>query len=141
MNQIQAGRMLTLAYFLKTQVKPQNFDMQELVYVDYEDYEQLRLKKPECGAAACAMGYMPVVFPRQWVWAHHGGVCRIDEALPANSPSVWLAGLRWAEAAEKFFGIDEYEVDYLFGPDEQRTPKQEAEILERFVESKGHTYA
>ena len=140
MNQIQAGRMLTLAYFLKTQVKPQNFDMQELVYVDYEDYEQLRLKKPECGAAACAMGYMPVVFPRQWVWAHHGVCCAAD--VPPNlPPGGWGPGMRWAVAAEKFFGIDDDEVDWLFSQDEQRTPKQEAEILERFVESKGYTYA
>jgi len=49
--------------------------------------------------------------------------------------------MRWAKAVEELFGIDDDEVDYLFGPDEQRTPKQEAEILERFVESKGYTYA
>lgn len=116
MNQTQASRLLTLAWFLKTEVPACQFDLNYFVNTTPK-------KIGECGTTACALGWCPTVFPGQWEW--YAGV--------APRP------LR--ETVTEFFGIDPKDWSRLFSSRHTRTPKQEARVIEQLVAKHGYTYA
>lgn len=122
-----ADRLLTLAWFLKTQVKPSEFDMGSWVKGDSKNL----FREHTCGTTACAVGYCPVVFPRQWKYdgAYKPMVIRQDPYFESGYEE------------SEFFGVNGPEWIHLFGCYRKRTPKQEALVIERFVKKKGYVYA
>lgn len=121
-KKVHAERLLTLAWFLRTQVEPEHFDLAMYMSVPsktFEDWSTQDLIDPQCGTTACAIGWCPVVFPN---------ACRIIEFYSYDMST-------------RFFGIDNDEWNRLFSADHARTPKQEARVIEQFVKSKGWVYA
>lgn len=138
MNYTEKKRLLKLADFLD-QLPRRKFDFSSIIRkVD---------EKHKCAAVACAIGWLPAVFPRLTKWrglgmsfhAAHGGVCLTGE----NQGSF--------EAAESLFGITEAEAGALFAPHMGRpwmprsfcfpltdyaTPKAVARSIRKFVEWK-----
>ena len=116
MNKVQAGRLLTLAWFLRTQVPKEHFDMHEICTGSSIDAapESIRsiLNVPtlSCGTQACAYGWSCAIFPEL------------------------------SDDGNDFFGITGDEWWHLFGGFD-RSPKQQALHIERFVRSKGWVYA
>lgn len=128
MTKEQAGRLLTLAYFLKTRVSVKNFNMES--WGENTDGTRPDLKKHQCGTTACALGWASEVFPKEFYFDGDGSF---------NCTRGGLVG-----GTCEFFGVssdcrnDEWE--YLFGADNVRTPKEEAAVIEEFVKSKGYVY-
>lgn len=134
-----ADRLLTLAYFLKTQVPSKHFSMGNFTNNGLvEVMETLVTDKPNCGTTACAVGWCPAVFPKDWEWRAD------DNADPRliDSPEYfedWTPDS--SSDSREFFGVDSDEWNHVFGGHNTRTPKREATVIERFVESKGYVYA
>lgn len=130
-RKVHAERLLTLAWFLKTQVEPEHFDLGTFISVPNkgaQDYSPDDLLAPECGTTACAIGWCAVVFPDE---------CKLRRWLPVFSGS----GLSCGSRSDAFFGVHRGEWCWLFGQGHTRTPKQEARVIEQFVRSKGWVYA
>lgn len=130
----QAGRLLTLAYYLKTRVPTEHFDMG--VYVsdsglwpaDVEEGFATRLESHECGTSACAVGWGMVVFPNEW----HTVGCEVRLRSRAGSTVTDCL---------QFYGIADYQEWYwLFSGAHRRTPKEEAKVLEDYARKKGWVY-
>ncbi len=134
MTKTQAGRLLTLAYFLKTQVEHRHFDMSW-----FTNTKGGNLHK--CGSTACALGWATVVFPKVF---HFCGTRIRHEKL------AWIPSMKYSA---EFFGVEletrgshpKYGYDewtHLFGSGHYlRSPKAEANVIEDFVRSKGWVYA
>lgn len=132
MNKTQASRLLTLAYFLKTQVPKENFDMETVIHQTDESIPpEKQLQEGFCGTTACAMGWCPIVFPKDWRYTMRHSI------LSLRGPS----NAYWEHEAESYFGLTDYEVIFLFGGEKQRTPKQEAREIEKMVAKHGYEYA
>lgn len=132
MTKLQAGRLLTLAWFLKTRVKDSNFDM--AMWGHNPKGYRIDLREHKCGTTACALGWATEVF----------------EEFYFDSDGDFRTTLRGTiDGSCEFFGVDRFsfmpdgqdEWDYCFGSDNRSTVKQEAAIIEDFVLSKGWTYA
>lgn len=132
MNKTQAGRLLTLAYYLKTEVPTVHFRMDAYFEIgDPRRSEQDNLEQHVCGTTACALGWATVVFPKYWGW---------QDYLPIYKPEPSLYRI---EACEDFFGIGEdgRGWTHIFGAINRRTPQQEAKVIEEYVREKGWVYA
>lgn len=113
-------RLLALAAFLRT-LPQKRFDYGLWVGSDWRGAQDL-----SCGTTACAFGWAATMpqFRRLGL--------RIDrDGMPC------IARLSVMESAERLFGLDGVESDYLFYPnnigEEQATPKYVARKIERFV--------
>lgn len=139
-----ASRLLTLAYFLKTKVADEAFDMCSiLAHKDRFRYFQI-LPDPNklflnhtCGTTACALGYTPVVFPDRF---------KYEEDL--STPSLVFQAKKHGKkcysdilSASTFFGMSRDEVLNMFYSGFHRDPKQVAKDLEEFVKERGYVYA
>lgn len=128
MDEIQAGRLLTLAWFLKTQVPRRHFDMAS--FYDDPEGESDRvgcenLSRHKCGTSACALGWAPVALPDDF---------RMQSGIPLPVDPV--------ESSYSLFGLEEpNDWSHLFGGEHIRTPKQEAKVIENFVRERGWVYA
>jgi hypothetical protein len=135
-GQKHADRLLTLAYFLKTQVKPGEFSMISWIggAAGKVGYNQLREEHVHnCGTTACAVGYCPIVFPDDW---------ESTGFLPIRSAGKNRYGIgSILTQAQEFFCLNRIDGTHLFMSGMTRTPKQEAAIIEKFVEKKGFVYA
>lgn len=133
MDKLQAGRLLTLAHFLKTQVPRERFDMAAIIdscnrnATEQQSVQSLASKANKCGTTACAIGWCAVVFPSHF-----------RPGYPEPRKGSLL----------DFFGISSFDRDDLFYPRaehycqfERRTPKQEAAVIERVVRRHGWDYA
>lgn len=131
MNKTQAGRLLTLAYFLKTRVPPNKFDMGCYETSEYCEPEKIsaELMNRRCGTSACAIGWCPIVFPSEFTY-YYGSISAIKESVGDSLQDEC-----------NFFGLVRGEWGYLFGGDNERTPKQEADVIEEFVLEHGWVYA
>lgn len=108
-------RLLKLAKFLREKVPDDAFEMGLITGLD-DDVptralpaileECLATKEQHCGAAACAIGWSPAVFPDDLEWDGEGAV-----VLTSNRR------LKGFDAAEKFYDLTEMEAYYLFSPD------------------------
>ena len=65
-SQTQKERFLKLADFLETKVHPDNFNMAEILFGDFEEIERGVKEKKPCGSSACALGYAPLAFPGEF---------------------------------------------------------------------------
>lgn len=166
MNSVQASNLLTLAYFLKTEVKPANFDMgrwgekrREVQRIEINAQEtpassclkHLELGESEehespceykevvsCGTSACALGWATTVFPETFRMKWNGD----SDYMQGH---VYEVGTNTALATDspvvlKFFGITSSEGYDLFGG-EPATPKKKAAQMERLADKYGYTYA
>jgi len=99
-----------------------------------------------CGSTACALGWCSVAFKRSGF-----KLLRKGDLLGHKFDSSDYASFSWIPgdtiipvykdrsmfgAAEKFFGITNREATYLFGPDPERTPKEESKVLLQFLKQK-----
>lgn len=133
MNKTQAGRLLTLAYFLKTEVNRSAFNMSSFFAIDGNDWcvrnlAPHPLDNPPCGTTACALGWATHVFP-------------LDYKMTQDGVPVPVDGSEHTEFDYQFFGIDDDGWEELFSARHKRTPKQEAKVIEKFVLDHGWTYA
>lgn len=126
------NRLLKLAKFLREQVPPSLLYMRQFMMPDKNGHVHERASI-ECGTPACAMGWATAVFP--------------ELVYNDNDSSVIVKGSRDYNSAYAFFGFglavaNDYSEDdeesqniaeQLFGGDVQRTPKQEAALIERTV--------
>lgn len=115
MTELQASRVFTLAYFLRTQVPLENFDIR---CIQLGDPRELRYR--QCGSAACGLGYCPVVFPSEWTDKY--GVVRLR-----NWSWYHLPNDAW-----EFFGCNAPFFDLANG-----TPQELASALIRAAEAEG----
>lgn len=149
MKQIHKDRLLKLADYLYNTVNPKNFDISWFVTNKNEipsessikEIEQLLIEPDyDCGYAACAIGFMPAVFPNDFKW----------QVLVNNDISPRVAYVHassdeqfyeWDNAME-FFAISRRQGKYLFlgisypGNDEPG-PKEVAERIRTFVAANG----
>jgi hypothetical protein len=130
MTKREKERLLKLAGFIK-KVKPKLFDLYSII--GYEsasgpDFEGLKKQIHTCGTTACAVGYVPVVFPRSYKYDKTSEIVCIKDATNDYWPSIG-----------KFFGLDKLEMDYLFQttdyPYDNRGPKDVAKRIEHFVKT------
>ena len=152
MNKRGNERLLKLATFLETSVKPKAFDLNVICKINRtDDYgnstaasdKDVALvlkeiskgnKKYDCGTAACAIGHMPLCFPRTFEYKENnwGGNGYI-EVENRNS------GEQNFDAAKDFFNIDDTESYYLFQPDcyphGHKSPKYVAGRIRSFVKN------
>jgi hypothetical protein len=114
MNAIQRKRLLKLADFLD-QLPPQKFDFDTIAVEGAKPHkEALKARKESCGTTACAIGWMPVVFPRLTRWVRTP--CYFDSVAIHIGPAG-RGKARDFEVAEQVFGLTEQEAEWLFLPD------------------------
>lgn len=130
MNSTQAGRLLTLASFLRTEVPRKNFDMSSYWKNEADELEIPDLAQHKCGTSACAMGWATRVWPNIFKLNEFGGFSYRGSDSSHSSMSV-----------RAFFGLDFDEACDLFGYKWRRTPKQEASEIEKTVKKHGFIYA
>lgn len=123
MNQVQASRLLTLAWFLKTQVPEEQFDMGLITN------RRRPLVVGECGSSGCAIGWCTCVFPRVFEAYNKGLVCVSGDLSMFCGVSI-----------REFFGLSLREAKDAFGPT-PRTPTLESVVLENIALRHGWEYA
>lgn len=113
---VQKKRLIRHAETLLNVIKDDNFNLEvitvapaghDFYLVDEACVVQVMKNavQHKCGAAACAIGYMPATFPRLCKWGNSGNIIlKSDEEL-SNF-----------EAAEEVFGLTEAETMFLFEP-------------------------
>lgn len=144
MNKVQAGRLLTLAWFLRTRVPRRRLDMTcyakkgRSIYgigsIGTLDPDE---KKVDCGTSGCALGWSTAVFPRKFQLLEEANGRSFNIVVDAKTN-------RSAEyddaVVREWFGLDLDEACDAFGPI-WRTPQVEASILERLAKKHGYVYA
>ena len=125
MNKIQAERLLTLAWFLRTEVDPSKFNM--YVYAN-------GFKLHACNTSGCALGWATVCFPN---------LLRIGKKFdePAIAPPRMRSVNFYSPYIQNLFGLTEKECHTAFSFIHKRTPKQEAVVLERLAKKHEWEYA
>lgn len=136
MKKIYKDRLIKLADFLSSVVKPKRFDLTSITDlknwdIDVEldiELKKLLSEKP-CEATACAIGYLPYCFPRSFKY-RDGNV----ELL--NQYELDFG------AAQSFFGINQKQSEILFDPiyypPTKRGAKSVAERIRKFVREDGN---
>jgi hypothetical protein len=141
MNQEQAERLLTLAWFLRTQVEAERFSMRTMCTCVLKSGARRDIS-PQCGTTACALGWATHIWPETFSLRARGLVS------PGESTALDLCAVEDGVAIGttnrrvlNFFGLDVYEADWAFGGQHIRTPVQEAEVLEALARKRGWEYA
>lgn len=123
MNKTQEKRLLKLADFVES-VSPKKFDL-----------ETIGRREP-CGTVCCAVGYMPVVFPRNFKYNQYNNGYGLTHWLVVESKKNDLSDM---SAAEDFFGLNWNESKYLFVSESygsRKGPKTVAKRIRDFVTKK-----
>lgn len=141
MNQEQAERLLTLAWFLRTQVEAERFNMRSMC--TYVLTRRCRRNiPPHCGTTACALGWATHIWPETFVLRYRGlHVAGSREALELCSVQGGEALSTTHREVLNFFGLATYEADWAFGGQHCRTPREEAGVLEALARKRGWEYA
>lgn len=139
MDITQAGRLLTLAHFLKTEVKPSEFDLGS--YCKTYSASTPNLIDHPCGTTACALGWCTAVFPDRFGLKDGDNVDLLTHArycgIRFNRRMTYWGDRRVRE----FFGVSMDEFELLFDATRVRTPKQEAKVIEQLVAKHGYECA
>lgn len=136
---MNAKRLLKLADFLDA-LPRQKFDFGTIAHQNGKPMrEALMAGKESCGTVACAVGWMPVVFPRGLKWDEkYAGSEEFPSVVLRQDPDVdnVLAAAAW-------FAISPYDADLLFVPGDadggysglknEATPKQVARHIRKWV--------
>lgn len=139
MEKLQALRMTYLAWFLGEVLPDRFFDIHS--YNDFtgiygnETYEdvisQLVEAKPKCGTTACAIGWCPTLFPKDWFYTGNSW----HPTLGKDGSFEDSIG----SGRQDYFGITYTENERLFYGD-SRTGKEEAEMLKQVMLGYGWNY-
>jgi hypothetical protein len=145
MKAMYANRLLKLAAFLDKLPKAK-FNFGTFTSLGGKPMmEALKAGRSRCGTTACAVGWMPAVFPRTACW--------IGKDQPYGHVIVGLRSdkgrrprLTNFDVAERFFGLSYDETRNLFDPGSEfasddapgwtATPKEVAKHIRRFVRQK-----
>jgi len=126
MKRIHRERLQKLARFLKT-IPEELFDMTHWMELDKNGHMH-RKASIKCGTPACAMGWATSIFPELYYeseWA--------EIKIKGHTYSSSLSQ-RSLETAKVFFGVSNAGFRKLFsGIHENRTVKQEIEVIERYL--------
>jgi hypothetical protein len=124
---IPRARFYRLASFLE-RLPPHKLDMS--VVLDLKGSQ--KMDPYSCKSAACAMGWLPAVFPRYFKW-------RATPVVPEWEWGVVLKPglLEDYDAAAKFFDIPFKHVLVVFGPGRKkyRTPEQVAKYIKQYADT------
>ncbi len=148
MNKVHKARLLKLADFLENSVPKKHFDLDFFTH-DNDTYSEEQccrdddqdsilitklkkikgdLKQHTCGAVACAIGWMPAVFPRSFEWNENANITLRRDVNQGGF-----------EAVDEFFGLSYLEVLHLFTSEYyrrgRRGPKAVAHKIKKFVET------
>lgn len=153
MRKVYKDRLLKLADFLANTVPRKHFSLDYFTRdndrhtttasqdVIENEYATLLVKLHEikkdfqphkCGAVACAIGWLPAVFPRSFMWDKEASVilrCDADKTCPNGDFDV----------VEEFLGLNINQVHKLFTtdyyPKDRRGPKSVANKIRNFVKT------
>ena len=158
MNRIQAGRLLTLAHFLRTQVPRNRFNMDEYVELSMDEYVELSVSEERwegryrgleddisCGSAACALGWASVVWPKKFRLMESGAESEfefgdsIGVIFQVRERDGWGCCSFKDYAIKEFFGLALDECYALFSyHNTVTTPKGKGRQIERLVSKHGY---
>lgn len=141
-----AKRLLKLADFLDT-VPKKLFDLETFANIDLDSdgcevaLDKMKKFEPKCGATACAMGWCPTIFPKLIKWYRldvnsWDGNIEYGVVLKEQEKGKEFRNFK---AAEKLFGLNTDEAEYLFQPSrypsygKNATPKSVAKRIRKFV--------
>jgi hypothetical protein len=158
MTKTEADRLLTLAYFLKTQVENDEYNQNYFGLSSCEDLEDKisYVQADEiCGTSACAAGWATVVFPKTFRLQFLGEMDQKRKGKRATLGYIEMRYPHWFDRQHKawqkatitrignWFGLDDDEAYKVFGPDDcnRVTPKQKAKQIEEIVAQHGYVYA
>lgn len=114
MKALHKNRLLKLAEFLDKLPK-EKFDFSSVISKN----------EGKCGTICCAVGWLPTVFPRSWMWdfvagdeTHINVFRKVPNGEDTKSSHHWHCDF-WVDVS-KFFGMTEKEVEQLFFPEMDR---------------------
>lgn len=156
LTHVHARRMMKLYAFLMA-LKPALFDFSTVCELGTNAPSKALEVGGGCGTVACAMGWMPAVFPRMFKWIGFYNRETITQAAveagevadDAASIQSRISGLRDFSAVEVFFGLSYEDARFLFMPASPSTwedgfhlpgtatPKEVAARLKWFVDKFG----
>jgi hypothetical protein len=134
---MNAKRLLKLAAFLR-QLPPHKFNFDVITYqVGKPMAKALAAREEHCGTVACAIGWLPAVFPRSVLWDSGSNVYTYPLVVLKRD----LNATNFT-AAQKLFGLDYHDSRYLFDPDRSglgsnATAVEVAAHIEQFVKQGG----
>lgn len=103
-------RLLKMADFLET-LPPHKFDFADYVHIGSKfPAEALAAPEEHCGTTACAVGWLPAMFPEDFKWSETGNRMSLVEVVPLDSPSFSERAIR------VFLDISSDDYDFLFIP-------------------------
>jgi len=85
-------------------------------YFDFSIIHQNHGSPRHCGTSGCAIGEMPVVWPRLFVFSGPG---EYDEVRSKKNPIIDGFGRESYRTAVNFFGLTYEEAEHLFSPNRQ----------------------
>jgi len=107
MNKTQIKRLEKLATHLESgKLGHRKFDF-NVINVDKDNPEEPTYNV--CGTNGCAMGELPILHPKSWMFDNVKGVERVHPVVP------------WHAQIENWYGIDDPEANHLFCPEDQNT--------------------
>jgi len=135
-----AKRLQKLADFLK-QLPEEKFDLSSITDLEKCEYKvefvEKHMLEPNCGATACAIGWMPKVFPQLVEW-------KPDSSFDDSDLKVVLRGGSYISdfsVADEVFNLTGSESFYLFDPGyyprakKEQTAKKVAARIEQFIKT------
>lgn len=135
MTAVQKKRVAKWVQFLREKVNPKKFSMMPswiCVLSERHGDTQTELRKAlrhECGIAACAAGWLPVIFPRSWGFDDAGFSFmhpRLDKNVETNNTV--------SDDICDFFGFRIFDADTIVYPMVgYNTPKTRAKLIERIA--------
>lgn len=124
MNAIGARRLLKLADFLE-KLHHSKFNLNEWVSGKKPKLmSEDPTKKGDCGTTACAVGWLPAIFPKSWGWrkpkTHYDSFGNPTNAdvIYKRWPDYDMTQSQKLQAAADFFSIDYGDSTELFMPAE-----------------------
>lgn len=124
LTRTQRNRFLRLASFLEA-LPNRKFN----IY----DWVRQKNRTGDCGSVCCAIGWLPVVFPRQWKYRQECGSLIPQHHNPVSrgpcEDAVQFFGVRWTGGLQLLFTA--------VGHDDSKpiTPKMVARYIRRAVEA------
>jgi hypothetical protein len=132
---IEKKRLLKLANFLENEITDDRFDLSNIAISSTGELPS----KKSCGTTACAIGYMPCVFPKYCKYSNY----KYDKEYLTVSGKGQYSDLSNFLFAQCFLGITQAESSYLFEPYSygvKKGRKTVAKRIRKFVEANGIPY-
>jgi hypothetical protein len=135
---MNSERLLKMAAFLEA-LPPHKFGFQNYVYLGSKSpAEALAAPDEHCGTTACAVGWMPAIFPEDFKWVENCSYPTIH--IAAKADYEWKAKKVYA-----FLGLNSDQFDFLFIPTYSQlgaaaTAVQVAAQIREFVATDGASY-